>query len=267
MSNILFLITIIIIFTYVIYKLKYYNILTKPAPKSLPRILLYHSIGAGKDTTIHISAHKFEQHIKYLKDKGYKFYTVSEIVAQQLDKSKIIDKSAKKVVITIDDGYANNYHDAFPILKKYGAKATIYIAPEMPKIAKLSNKQIKEMAESGLVEFGAHTMSHVRLTETDDKLAYEEILASKKYLEELLQTPCKTFAYPYGYYNEKHAQICRKIGFESAVTTEEKISQINEENLFTIPRTCIRGRKNLFKFYIALTRGCYRFKGGKHVHY
>ncbi|MBL6621725.1 MAG: polysaccharide deacetylase family protein [Rickettsiales bacterium] len=249
---------------YVIYNmLKYYNILSPSIDENLPRILLYHSIGQGKETTLNISSKKFTEQIKYLIDNDYKFYTISELVDLQL---KDPNNKGKKVAITIDDGYENNYHNAFKILKKHQAKATIYIAPEIKNLKKLNEKQIIEMHKSGLIEFGAHTMTHIRLTENKNNVCQKEIKDSKIYLENLLKTKCKSFAYPYGDFNAEHVELCKKLCFQSATTCEEKISQISKDNLFLIPRTCIRGRKNMFKFKIALLKGCYRLKKTKNVY-
>ena len=73
----------------------------------------------------------------------------------------------KPVIITFDDGYADNYENAYPILKKYGFKATIFLIYDFTNTYPnyLTWDQIAEMKESGLIRFESHTMTHANLAE------------------------------------------------------------------------------------------------------
>ena len=90
-----------------------------------PRILMYHMIKEpiknAKFNKLRVSPKMFEWQIRYLKKNGFTFLTMKELIEKKDNLPK------KTVVITFDDGYEDNYLNAFPILKKYNAKATIYL--------------------------------------------------------------------------------------------------------------------------------------------
>ena len=120
----------------------------------------------------------------------------------------------------------------------------------------LTPDQIAEMVDSGLVEFGAHTLHHSSLLSIDDRTAFAEISASKLIVEELTGRSCQSFAYPYGRYNSRHVAMVQQAGFSSAVTVRKIISPLI--NNFEIPRIGIPGTANIRQFHIAFTRGRYR---------
>ena len=121
--------------------------------KNFVLCLMYHSVDGEKGKG-GIFAEEFEEHIKWIKDK--KTFKMEEL------KSLNYTLPQNSILITFDDGYKNNYTLAFPILKKYNIKATIFL-----NTAYIGNDrdylnwdEIKEMYESGLVDFQLHTHSH-----------------------------------------------------------------------------------------------------------
>lgn len=219
-------------------------------PLDRPRILMYHSVEPGPGTGMNVPPAKFEQQLVFLKQRGYQTCTISELI----DNPGPCERPT--VALTFDDGFANNYEQVFPLLQKYQSKATIYLAPEIAGIHKLTPAQIREMADSGLVEFGAHTMTHLALLSADIDLAQTEILQSKAAVEQLAGLPCQSFSYPYGRYTPDHVAIVKAAGFTSAVSVRKAIEPLG--NLYEIPRIGIHGRADLLQFHIALTRGRYR---------
>ena len=134
---------VILIFSYFYYKYK----------KKSVACLMYHNVFPEKTEGI-ISEKEFEKHMEYIKDmKTYKM--------EELEKMNyILDE--KSILVTFDDGYKNNYTKAFPILKKYNIKATIFLNTVYIENDKdyLNWNEIREMYESGLVDFQLHTHSH-----------------------------------------------------------------------------------------------------------
>ncbi len=83
------------------------------------RVISYHKVDIKNEIGITVvKPKKFRKQIEYLVQKGYKFVTLSEL---------FFDNDEKKIAITFDDGYLNNYQYAFPILQEFGAVATVFI--------------------------------------------------------------------------------------------------------------------------------------------
>lgn len=202
-------------------------------------VLLYHYVEYVEDKSdtirqsLNITPYAFEEQIKTFKDNGYTFLTASD-VSDILDGRKKMPK--KPVVITFDDGYRDFYTDAFPILKKYQAKATAYIVPnflDRPNYMFVS--QVEEIIKSGLVEIGAHTLNHVYLKGIDAKIAKEEIAESKKELEKKFNIEVVSFAYPYGAFDQETEKLVKEAGFKTAVSTILGIA-VSRENRYFIYR-------------------------------
>lgn len=226
-----------------------YNFWRPICNKEWPRILMYHNTNPNiENSGMNIKPKTFEKHLLYYQSKGYKFVKISELGEYNC------------VAITFDDGFESNYTHLFPILKKYNVPATIYLSPNLKTkgFTALSKAQIEEMHSSGLIEFGAHTLNHVNLLNVKNAVAEKEIIESKKYVESITKKTCKSFAYPYGRFNNTHIEILKKVGFESAVTTNKKIIPYNKNNLLTLPRLSMNGNLNRLELYLQRTRGKYK---------
>ena len=217
--------------------------------KKLPRIVMLHQVSPHDTASgMNMPPEKFEQLLQLLTRRGSTFCFVSELGQYQNQKNV--------VALSFDDGFMDNYLYAYPLLKKYHAKATIYLATQIEGIEKLSNTQIHEMANSGLIEFGAHTQHHVNLLKLDDQTAYQEMFQSKQDVEALVGK-CPSFAYPFGRFNEKHQKMAQEIGFKNAVSTRKKI-EVYGANQFNIPRISTHGAMNALQMRIALAKGRYK---------
>lgn len=219
-------------------------------PLDHPRVLMYHSAEDGPATGMNVPPVTFAKQLALLHSRGYHTCTMSELVARTGPCER------PTVALTFDDGFANNYDEVFPLLQKYQSKATIDIAPQIDGILKLTPAQIAEMAASGVIEFGAHTLTHIGLLRASDDVAEAEIVGSKRAVEQLTGQPCLSFSYPYGRHSPTHVSMVWAAGFTSAVTVRKAIEPL--DNLFEIPRIGIHGRADLVQFHIALTRGKYR---------
>nr|WP_051560126.1 polysaccharide deacetylase family protein [Marinobacterium jannaschii] len=231
----------------------HYNWWRKPVSMGYPRVLMYHSVNTeygnlSKDLVV--SPDSFESQLKYLSRRGYRFCTVSELLGLEPE------ARSKCVVLTFDDGFRDNYTHMFPLLKQFNAKATIYLAPAIPDIERLDQEQILEMQQSGLIEFGAHTMHHINLDKAGDETARSEIEESKAAVERLTGRPCQAFAYPFGRYNSRNVEQVRAAGMSNAVTVKKGIDGIDDP--FRIKRISVLGSTSTLQFHLAMTRGRYR---------
>lgn len=224
-----------------------YTFWLPPKPRKLPRLLMYHDTTDGPGNGMNIAPAKLMQQIQQLKKKGHRFVTVSELLRSSNERC---------VAITLDDGFASNYRELFPLLQNQSVRCTIYLAPAIEGIDKLNAEQIRTMRESGLVEFGAHTMRHVNLRNCDDAQARQEILDSKKAVESITGVPCESFSYPFGRFDDRHVEMVKESGFTTAVTVKKAISAITDP--FRLPRIGINGAANRLQFHLAFSRGRYR---------
>ncbi|MBY0099608.1 polysaccharide deacetylase family protein [Mesobacillus maritimus] len=201
------------------------NITITPSTKGtgeyrLP-ILMYHAIdeyqGNGSQE-LYVTPENFEIQMQYLKTEGFTPITFDEI--------KEIDEIEKPVLITLDDGYKNNLN-AYYILNKlndasYQAKATIFmIGNKIDKKTGLSTEEIREMSDSGIISFQAHTEHHPSLTTITD--FQSELGGNKERLEKLTGKRVTALAYPSGHYNEQVVEETKSY-FDYAVTTNAGIA-------------------------------------------
>jgi peptidoglycan/xylan/chitin deacetylase (PgdA/CDA1 family) len=202
-------------------------------------ILVYHYIEYVKDPndairkSLNIIPPIFEEQVKTLKKAGFNFITASD-VGEYLDGKKALP--VKPVVLTFDDGYEDFYTDVLPILRKNDVKATAYIiSGVINKPNYMTEAQIREVNESGLVEIGAHTVDHPNLESLLPDEAKKEIVESKTMLENKFGIDVVSFAYPYGNYNDAIASFVKNAGYTNAVTTRGGIT-VNQQSRFTLFR-------------------------------
>lgn len=180
-------------------------------------ILEYHSIVDNKDNMYCVDPVTFEEQVKTILQMGYQPITASELLEMWKDKKKTV---SKPILLTFDDGYKDNYTTAFPILKKYQIKATVFlVTSSIGKPNFLSWDEIKEMQESGLIDFQSHTISHPNLLKLKAEEVRNEFVESKRMLEQHLNKPVRILAYPYGYHRPYMFPMLKKAGYEMALST------------------------------------------------
>ena len=225
-------------------------------------VIMYHRIIKENDVKgvhgIYVSEDVFDKQMKYLKDNGYQTITFEDI--KNGEWRNRFNKGNKWIMLTFDDGYKDNYEVAFPILKKYGFKSTIYLLGEVKynkwdvdnpknpeeKFILMDDKEILEMQEYG-IEFGGHTLTHPMLAKLDLEDAKREITESRKILNKKLGKEMNCFAYPYGNLNEEVKKIVKEVGYKFAVATDSGDISYSKD-LFQIRRIAIFPKNNMFNF-------------------
>lgn len=190
-------------------------------------IMTYHHVNnADPKRQDAVSPERFEWHMAYLKKHHFNVLSLRTLV-QTIKQGKPLPR--KSVVITFDDGYADNYEQAFPILKKYGFPATIFVIADVINTdGYLSTAQMKEMLAQG-IEIGSHTRRHAYLPGILSKTLVEEIQGSKDRLEQELGVAITNFAYPNGGFNEDAKRIVQQSDYESACTTNRGFDRFNRD--------------------------------------
>lgn len=215
-------------------------------------VLYYHSVAESESNEVIISPKKLRTQLKYIKDQGYFTLTMKELKNYLLNNSPIPKNS---IVITFDDGYMDNYLNAFPILKELNINATIFcITSNLDGSYYLSKEAIKEMSDYG-IDIESHTVKHSKLS----KMTYEdqlmELIDSKKTLESITGKTVDAIAYPFGDFNDDSVKAAKNAGYSLAFTTNRGLADRNDSPL-KLDRIYISSKYDLdtFKSVLANTK-------------
>jgi len=238
------------------------------------RILCYHKVGDQEPGYMNVLTLEFRRQMEFLKAEGYQTIGLADLMdtvaapksdgngGRPEERTPSISIPDRAVIITFDDGFRNNFDQAFPILKKMGFKAVIFCtsaAVDNPKFSLespnfnereefLTQSQIREMTDYG-IEIGSHTRSHPRLPQLGNAQKRDEILGSKTDLEEKLSRKIQFFCYPYGEYDEETVKLVREAGYSAACSNIPGGNRIGDElNPYLLKRTEISGFDDLDEF-------------------
>lgn len=234
--------------------------------------LMYHKIGTPPSSSrwkkLWVAPADFRWQMEYLLRHGFTPMLFSEVEAAEAGRGAM---PPKPVLVTLDDGYADNHENAFPILRELGVKANVFIVVETlgrhnawhdpstePWQRMLTWEQVMEMQASGLVEFGSHTMKHRNLAALSEEEVRWEAAESKRRLEERLGRPMVAFAYPYGAgaYDPSVRAAVREAGYRYDFGVRQGISPWPwDPEGGPLKRLLIRGDDFRIDFHLNLTRG------------
>ena len=193
-------------------------------------IIGYHCVKDESDSYLRpTSIADFDAQMQYLSKR---YHPMSlEKVAQHIRSGEALPPRA--IAVTFDDGYRDNYENAYPVLRKYEIPATIFLTTgfigtgEIPawdrgfytseETLMLSWKQVREMGSDG-ISFGSHTLTHPLLSRIPRKRVEEELCLSKDIIEQQIGMPVTTFAYPSGDFNSETKELVRESGYAAAVS-------------------------------------------------
>ena len=198
-------------------------------------ILGYHSISDESIDTA-VSAEDLEKQILYLKQKGFVFVSLDNILSWTTGDISL----HKAVAITFDDGYADFEMQALPLLEKYKIPATLFITGDtnasreklQNEIPLLSAEAQKRVQENPLVTFGYHGMTHANV----EKISGGELRAEITCPTEIDAT--RFFAYPGGHYSEEAVLAVEQAGYVGAVSIKRRLVK-RHGNRYLLPRTIV----------------------------
>lgn len=208
-------------------------------------ILLYHHIAVSPvNSRYYVPPDKFDAELKLLHDWGYRTITTTQLIQAITQGASL---PPRPMLITFDDGNADNYTNAFPIMQKYGFTGVLYIVVQyMDTPNYMSTAQIKEMSAAGW-EVGSHSETHRDLAHSPDSLRYE-IVQSRKDLQARLGVPVLTFAYPFGAEDSAAGDYAHFAGYIAAMGASGFTADQGKGNLFLLQRCEIKGSDTVKNF-------------------
>lgn len=220
-------------------------------------ILMYHSISehaSSKFKQFTVSPYLFAQHMAYLKLHSYTPITVTQYINARMQAGRGLPPHP--VILTFDDGFADFYTDALPVLQQYGFPATLYVSTAFVNHTSswlqyegetarriVTWSQLKEISECG-IECGAHSHSHPQLDMLPSESAANEVVTSKKLLEDHLGREVLSFAYPFGYYTADVRQLVREAGYTSACAVDFALTS-EATDPFALSRMIVRANTDI----------------------
>ena len=198
-------------------------------------VLNYHKID-NTFISLAVRPDDFEAQMKYLSENGYHTISPDELYDSLAGTGELPENP---VLITFDDGYVDNYTNAYPILKKYGFKATIFVITSF--LGKDKNymtwDQARELDANG-ISIESHTVDHKSMTDLTDEQLRMELVESKKKAEKELGHPVEYMAYPTGTYNLHIAEMVKEAGYNAAFTI--KYGNVDKaSNIYALERVPI----------------------------
>lgn len=232
-------------------------------PIDIP-VLMYHSINSRESRTgdYVITPKAFRKDLEWLRDAGYQTVVVQDLLNYV---EEGVPLPEKPVMITFDDGYYNNYLNAFPILKEMGMKAVIsIIVSETDKYSELQEnrenyshltwEQIREMMDSGLIEFQNHSYGLHKngkqaarkgigkkpgeSTEAYQQAIREDVEKGQARFVEMTGYAPIAFTYPFGTVSEDSYPVLEELGFRATLDAQGKPFRLTRDPacLVRIPR-------------------------------
>lgn len=221
-------------------------------------VLMYHRVNSYRKDELSVPPDRFRKQVEWLHRHGFRNTRMAELESGSMARGD----NSPRVIFTFDDGYEDNYIEAYPVLREYGYTAILYLpfdyigtSKMYPRDALESGRpehnrlltwhQVEEMLKDGM-EIGSHTMGHPNLTRISPERAKREIVESKHRLEERLHVKVTSFCYPEGYFQAKHARWVQEAGYRSGCTTTPRIWRGHD--LFMIPRVPVLSSDILYVF-------------------
>ncbi len=220
-----------------------------PTPDGVAReldvpILMYHYICTpptdADDVRIDLSTspETFHEQLAALDAAGYTTITLYDLVFALQTGQTLPDKP---IILTFDDGYRDNYENAFPILQEYDMVATFFVITgylDEGRPDYVTWEQVAEMSQAGM-SIESHSYNHADLSGKDVDYLVWQILGPKQAIEERTGVPVRFFCYPGGSYDELVIDVLKSANYWGATTVNQDVIQSNE-GLFELSRIRVR---------------------------
>lgn len=222
-------------------------------------VLMYHRVTEENPPDfLTVCLADLERQLQCLRDEGYTTISAHQLIEHQYHRQPL---PAKPVLLTFDDGYYDNFTLLYPLLLKYGMKATIFlIASQIPRSGQphpqrkfIPEEQLRQM-DPAVIEFGLHTYSHNSYTEMTTGQIADDIDQCKSLLHQLKIPFAPVLAYTYGAYPKRGAAwqemvaVFRQKGIQLAFRIGNRINRLPLKEPFVVQRVDIRGNESFQRF-------------------
>jgi len=226
-----------------------------PKIQNIP-ILFYHSIANknAKPNYLQVSYKNFRNQLKFLSILGFKSIDLNSLNYNN------IKLTGKEIIITFDDGYKDNISNIEPLLKKFSFKAIFFIVSDLINKTNLWDKNKKNYTKMNLMNkndisklinnghyIGSQGRKHLNLNLIHKSKLIDEIMNSKKYLENIFNTKIRFFAYAFGAYNQRAIKEVKK-NYSFGLTTERLKLYKKHITNYNLTRISVNSNTNIFKF-------------------
>ncbi len=211
--------------------------------------LMYHRFNENKYPSTNIKIQDFIEHIKILETNNFHFVNPNNF-ENELKKNK----STRKVLLTIDDGFSSFYQNAWPILKKKKIPFILFVSTrEVGAFNYMTWDQIREIKKENFVEIGNHSHTHEYLVDETNDLILADIKKSILIFKRELGKNSDFFSYPFGEYSLEFKKIIKSLGFKYAFGQHSGVMD-ETKDLYELPRFPINEKYGEIKRFNSLTK-------------
>ncbi|AEI46620.1 polysaccharide deacetylase family protein [Runella slithyformis] len=219
------------------------------------RILMYHKVDPHHRDMLTVTSEQLETHLDYLQKQGYEFLRTQHLSNRSLSVSK-------GVLITFDDAYVNNLEYAYPVLKKYNARATLFVPSgyagqssqwDIKAEPLLSPEQLRQL-DTDVFELGLHSHTHRHYGKLTAAEIEEDLRQNIRFFNQHRLPFVPVFAYPYGG-RPKDKSVKRQmqhtmatLGITFAFRIGNRLNRFPFSDPYEIQRIDIRGTDTLEDF-------------------
>jgi peptidoglycan/xylan/chitin deacetylase (PgdA/CDA1 family) len=227
-------------------------------PRKGVRVLMYHKFSTEQSDFLTVTTTQFEAQLAYLKSENYQFITAQNLLDFYINNKPL---PSKPLLLTFDDGYVNNLELAYPILKKYATKATIFIPTSFVGItnkwdngsdAIMSLEQLKNLDPS-VFELALHSHKHQNYAGLSVGEIAEDVAQNVAFFKQNNLNYTPVFAYPYGGRPEyevrnRMVSVFKMMGVKAAFRIGNRVNSFKIKDLYELNRIDVKGTDGFWMF-------------------
>jgi len=210
---------------------------------------MYHRFEENKYPSTNIKINDFKTHLKIIEENNIKFINPKDFENELKN-----NKTQRKILLTIDDGFLSFYKNAWPILKTKKIPFILFVSTrEIGAFNYMTWEQIKEINKEDFVEIGNHSHTHEYLADERSELIKEDIAKSISIFKKNLGKNSDFFSYPFGEYSNDFKNIIKSFGFKYAFGQHSGVMD-ESKDFYELPRYPINEKYGEIKRFKSLTK-------------